>query len=151
MSEQQSTRQSTRVIHSEAYGTFEVTDSQIFHFPKGIVGFGAYRDYALVQIEGAPFFILHALDHELSFILLQAHHAVENYGFEIDQATIDLLGIAKPEDVTTFLIVNIIEDRLYVNLKAPILLAPGNCRGCQFIIDDAAYPLRYPLARREGG
>lgn len=139
------------MIQSESYGTIEVTESQIYHFPRGIVGFGEYHDYALVQIEGAPFFILHAVDHELSFILLQAHHAVEDYGFEIDQATIDLLGINKPEDVATFLIVNIIEDKLYVNLKAPILLAVGNRRGCQFIIDDASYPLRYPLTRKEGG
>lgn len=143
--------QQARVIHSEAYGDFEVEESQIFRFPRGIVGLAEYRDYALIQIEGAPYHILHALDHELSFILLPAAYAVEDYGFHIDQSTIDLLGISKPDDVITFLIVNIIDDQVYVNLKAPVLLTSISQRGCQFIIDDAAYPIRYPLSRKEDG
>lgn len=150
MSEQK-TAGSTRVIHSEWYGDIEVQASQIYHFPKGIVGFGEFHDYALVPIEGAPFFILHAVDHELSFILLQAHDAVEGYGFEIDQAVIDLLGVQKPEDVAIFLIVNIIDDNFFVNLKAPLLLVPGTNKGCQLIIDNPAYPLRHPLKRKEDG
>ena len=146
-----SEQQTTRVINSASYGSFEVAETQIYHFPRGIVGLGEYKDYALIHIEGAPYYILHELDHDLSFILLPANYALEDYGFRIDQATIDLLGIGKPEDVMTFLIVNIIDEQIYVNLKAPVLLTNVHQRGCQFIIDDMAFPIRYPLSRQEGG
>ncbi len=142
--------QTIRIIHSEAYGTIEVESAQIIHFPRSIIGLSDYHDYALVRIEDTPYYLLHSLEDDVSFILLPAQLAIEDYGFRIDQSTIDLLGIEKPEDVTTFLIVNIDGDQLYVNLKAPLLLAIDNQRGCQFIIDAAAYPLRYPLTRRGG-
>lgn len=140
----------TRIINSRAYGAFEVTDGQIYHFPRGLVGLHEYKDYALIQVEDGPFHLLHALNDELSFILLPAHLVADDYGFRIDDATVDLLSIAKPEDVHTFLIVNAIDDELFVNLKAPVLAAPGSRRGCQFIIDDPAFPIRHPLIGKEG-
>jgi len=142
---------SIRVIHSESYGTIEFESTQIIYFPQSIIGLSDHHEYALVRVEDTPYYLLHSLEDEISFILLPAHLAMEDYGFRINQSTIDLLGIKKPEDVTTFLIVNIVDDQLFVNLKAPLLLAVDNQKGCQFIIDDTAYPLRYPLARQGGG
>jgi len=139
-----------RTVHSRAYGAFQVTEDQIYHFPRGLVGLHEYKDYALIQVEDGPFYVLHALNDELSFILLPAHLAADDYGFRIDDATVELLQIQKPEDVNTFVIVNAIDDDLFVNLKAPILTAPASRRGCQFIIDDPSYPIRHPLLRKEG-
>ena len=144
-------QRSTRMIHSEAYGTFEIEESQIYHFPRGIIGLSEYQDYALVQIEDAPYYILHALEHELSFILLPASNVTEDYGFQIDQATIDLLEINKPEDVMTFLIVNIVEEIPCVNLRAPVLLTLTTQKGCQFIIDNSDYSVRHALSRKGDG
>lgn len=140
----------TRTIHSRAYGTFEVLDEQIYYFPRGLVGLQEFKDFALIQVEDGPFHLLHALNDELSFILIPAYLASDNYGFRIDSSTVDILAIHKPEDVHTFLIVNVVDDELYVNLKAPVLAAPGSRRGCQFIIDDPAFPIRHPLNRKEG-
>lgn len=143
-------QQSVKVIRSQSYGEFEVNDSQIYHFPRGIVGLSEYQDYALVQIEDTPYHILHAIEKELSFILLPAVYAIEDYGFRIDQPTIDLLGIAKPEDVMTYLIVNIVDEQIFVNLKAPLLLSTVTQKGCQYIISDKDYPVRLPLKSEEG-
>jgi flagellar assembly factor FliW len=139
-----------RTVHSRAYGDFQVTEDQIYHFPRGLVGLHEYRDYALIRVEEGPFHLLHALNDELSFILLPAHLAADPYGFRIDDATVELLQIGKPEDVAVFVIVNAVDDRLYVNLKAPVLTAPASRRGCQFIIDDPDYPIRHPLSGKEG-
>jgi len=139
-----------RTVHSRAYGTFHVTGEQIYHFPRGLVGLHEYKDYALIQVEEGPFHLLHALSDELSFILLPAHLAIEDYGFRIDSPTVELLDIRQPDEVNTFLIVNAIDGELFVNLKAPILTAPGSRRGCQFIIDDPSFPIRHPLTRKEG-
>lgn len=150
MKQTQHLAQETRTVNSRIYGAFQVLESQIYHFPRGLVGLQEYRDYALIQVEEGPFSLLHALDDELSFILLPAHLAKDNYGFRIDQSTVELLGIKQPEEVATFLIVNVVEDELFVNLKAPVLAAPGSRRGCQYIIDDPGLPVRHPLVCKEG-
>lgn len=136
-----------RQIVSDSYGIIEIDESQLFHFPKGILGFPEQHEYALIQVDAGPFYILHAVDEQLSFILLPAHLAKENYGFHIDQGFIELLDIKQPEDVMTFVILNVIDDQLYANLKAPLILNRINHRAAQYILDDASYPLRYPLAQ----
>jgi flagellar assembly factor FliW len=150
MNQTASSGDAIRTVNSRAYGSFQVTESQIYHFPRGLIGLLEFKDFALIQVDDGPFHILHALNDELSFILLPAHLGVENYGFQIDRLTVELLAIRQPEDVNTFLIVNAIDDELFVNLKAPVLAAPGSRRGCQFVIDDPAYPIRHPLVRKEG-
>ena len=135
----------TITILSERYGELHLTSRQVFAFEKGIVGFQEIKEYGLVALEDTPFFILHATSAQLSFILIPAEKVVIDYSFKIDQETIDLLGIQRPEDVVIFLIVNIIDDQFYVNLKAPVLIAPNQQTGCQFVIHDQDYPIRHPL------
>lgn len=143
-------KQTTRVVESASYGRFEVDESQILTFPKGIPGFGDHHDYALIQVENGPFHVLHALDEQLSFIVIPGSFVAENYGFRIDQSVVELLEIQQPEDVMTYVIVNVIDDQPVVNLKAPILINRTTRKGTQYILDDASYPLRHPLALKEG-
>jgi len=135
----------TVLICSDRYGDLNVTRDQVFRFEKGIVGFQDIRQYALIGMDDAPFYILHALEEQVSFILLPAEKVVADYGFPIDQETVELLHVVRPEEVATLLIVNIVDNRLYVNLKAPILLSPNQGYGIQFVIHDRNYPIRYPL------
>lgn len=134
-------------FHSERYGTLEISEEQIYRFEKGIIGLQEIRRYALIQLDNFPFSILHALDAQISFIVIPAAQVVDNYGFHIDDETAELLGVERPEEVETWLIVNVIEDQVYVNLKAPVLLSPAHRSGVQFIIHDQELPIRHPLIR----
>lgn len=133
------------VIDSERYGKLRLSEDQIIRFDKGIIGLQDLNRYGLIPMEDTPFYILHAIDGQISFIVIPAGMAVEGYGFTIDDETIGLLDIRDSEDVLPFLIVNIIDDVLHVNLKAPILIAASQRRGCQFVIHDMDYPIRHPL------
>jgi len=139
-----------RKIQSEFYGTFEVDESHIYHFPKGIIGFEDEHEYALIQVEGGPFHLLHSLGEQLSFVVLPGNYAAEEYGFRISQNMINLLEIKQPEDVMPFVIVNVIDDQLYANLKAPLIFNKTNHKGAQYIIDEADYPIRHPLTGKGG-
>ncbi|RCX19080.1 flagellar assembly factor FliW [Fontibacillus phaseoli] len=135
-------------IHSEAYGLLVVEDSQIYLFESGILGIPDIRQYALLPMDGTPFFVLHAFGEEVSFILLPSHLALEDYNFRISDETISLLELKSPDDVGVMLIVNINQDKLYVNLMAPILLSPHSLKGFQYIIKDQEFPVRYPLEQK---
>jgi len=137
------------IIQSERYGELRLSENQIIRFGKGIIGLQETDVYGLVAMEDTPFFILHALHDQLSFVLIPAKKAVQDYGFTIDSETIELLAIRSFEDVVVFLIVNIIDDVLHVNLKAPILIAPDQRTGCQFVIHQSNFPIRHPLTGKE--
>lgn len=137
-------------IHSQAYGLLEVEEEQIYSFEPGILGMTEIKRYALFPMKDTPFYVLHALQDQVSFILLPSYEVVENYSFRIPEGIISLLGISTPEDVGVMLIVNIQEENLHVNLMAPVLLAPHSRKGCQYVIKDQEFPIRLPLQVKEG-
>ncbi|MNI62262.1 Flagellar assembly factor FliW [compost metagenome] len=134
-----------RQIHSDAYGALELEESQIYSFEKGILGIPDTHSYALLPMADTPFFILHALEEQISFVLLPAHDAIREYSFQIDEDIIDSLMLNSPEDAAVMLIVNIQQEELFVNLMAPVLLSPLSMKGCQYVIKDQELSMRYPL------
>ncbi|AKG36568.1 flagellar assembly protein FliW [Paenibacillus durus] len=139
-----------RQIQSKAYGVLNLNENQIYEFEAGILGVSDIFHYALFPMEGTPFFVLHALDEEVSFILLPVQEAVLDYSFQIPDEVTELLALNSPEDVGVMVIINIQQEELFVNLMAPVLLSPYSLRGCQYIIKDQELPVRYPL-KAEGG
>jgi len=136
-------------IESSTYGSLQVKTDQVFHFPQGIIGLPEHHEYALIPIEGSPFYIFHAVDGDVSFILVESANAVRPYDFTIDKEVVQVLSVAAPEDVTTYSIVNMLDDRIVANLKAPVLLASQHRKGCQYVILDKDYPIRFPLSLKE--
>ncbi|WP_110931093.1 flagellar assembly protein FliW [Paenibacillus bouchesdurhonensis] len=139
----------TVVIDSEVYGRIVIEPNHIYRFGAGIVGVPSIHEYVLIPIEDSPFFILHALDEQISFIVIEAHQAVDNYNFAISDEVADLLAVRQADDMAVMLIVNIQEEQLFLNLKAPVLLAPHSQQGCQYIIHDQELPIRHLLQRKE--
>lgn len=140
-----------RQIHSAAYGLLEFEDNQLYSFETGILGIPNIQQYGLFPMEDTPFFILHALDEEVSFILIPAEQAIQDYSFRLTEEAISLLEINAPEDVGVMLIVNIQQDELYLNLMAPILVSPHSLKGCQYVIKDQDLSIRYPLVQKGDG
>ncbi|MGZ9586266.1 flagellar assembly protein FliW [Paenibacillus marinisediminis] len=136
------------VIHSSVYGVLKPHNHQLFDMTKGMIGFQAIREYALIPYEDTPFYILHAVQEDISFILLPADQ-VDNFAIELDPATVHSLELSGPEDAVTMLVVNLNEGQVSVNLRAPVILAPLTRKACQYIIHNAELPIRHVL--REGG
>lgn len=136
-------------LSSKRYGKFQIKKEQLYHFNKGLIGMGEFKDFALLPLEDSPFFILHHISEDVSFILLPAEKVVSDYEFVIDDETIRLLNAEKPEDIVIFLITNITEDAVYINLKAPVLITPQHHSGCQFVITDRDYPVRHQIVSKE--
>lgn len=135
-------------IHSSNYGALHPEPHQIYEFVKGMIGFQSIARYALMPYDDSAFYILHAVDEERSFILIPAEY-VQNYSFPIGRDTVEALEVEAPEDVVTMLVVNIINDGISVNLRAPVLLSPTTQKGCQYIIIDSNLPVRHFIQGKE--
>ncbi|ANS76098.1 flagellar assembly protein FliW [Paenibacillus yonginensis] len=138
-----------RTIHSSTYGELEIDEEQIYRFDTEILGIAGIYEYGLMPLGDTPFFVLHALEEDVSFILLPAEQAVSEYSFKINQEVVELLGLKSGEDAGVMLIVNISGGELFVNMRAPLLFSPEIHKAHQFIITDQELPLRFPLQRRK--
>jgi flagellar assembly factor FliW len=138
-----------RTIQSSTYGELELKEEQIFYFDTEILGIADIHEYGLLPLGETSFFVLHALKHEVSFVLIPAGQALNDYSFKISQEIVDILGLKSSEDAGVMLIVNISDGDLYVNLRAPILFSPDTRKAHQYIITDQELPIRFALQRKE--
>ncbi|QNK58357.1 flagellar assembly protein FliW [Paenibacillus sp. PAMC21692] len=139
--------ESAIVVHTP-YGEATVSPDQLFTFTSGIIGLSHIQNYALVSFADSDLHVLQSLDGNISFILISAAMIDKEYTFRIDEETVERLGVSDPAQVITMFIVHIIDDKPFINSRAPILLVASTQRGCQFVIHDANYAVREPLVMK---
>lgn len=83
------------LIKTKFFGEIELNSEQLWHFPKGIPGFKDEREFALIPIEvNTMFQVLQSINvSEIALIVANPYTLVENYSFDIDEPTIELLDI----------------------------------------------------------
>lgn len=135
----------SEVINSKLYGEFEVESSQIYDFKDGIVGFTQLNKFALLPLEDSEVFILHSFTEELSLMLFPAIHSQNHISFQIDEAVVNQLGVTSQEELAVFYVLRFMDDKPYINLRAPILIVPNTQKGCQYIIPNDGLSVREPL------
>ncbi|MEF2243950.1 flagellar assembly protein FliW [Paenibacillus sp. IITD108] len=137
------------VIKSSLYGEIPISNEQIYEFEHGLIGFSSIHNFVLFPYENSDLFILHALSEDTSFILIPALKIERELAFQVDSDTVEMLGVNDANEVVPFVIVHIVDDKPYMNTKAPILLVPSKQKGCQYVINDPSYSIREPLVMKE--
>jgi flagellar assembly factor FliW len=126
--------------------------SASLHFAAGIPGFGHLRSFSLAQWGGeeSPFLTMTAdQDPDVAFVVVSPFLYYPEYEFEIDDATVERLGIESPDDVQVLCIITL-HDRpedATANLLGPIVVNMRNGEACQSVLPHTIYSVRAPLAR----
>lgn len=138
------------LVRTKFFGELEVAEDGVFHFEKGIPGFQNLDKYIVLKEDNSAFDYLQSTEEdEVCFIIIDPFQVVENYEFEISDATVKKLSIEKVEDVVVYSIITIGAEAkdITVNLKAPIILNMNNKSGVQEIIDNEEYNTRHQLVK----
>ncbi|HHW71868.1 MAG TPA: flagellar assembly protein FliW [Firmicutes bacterium] len=128
------------------FGTIAVEEDQIINFPRGILGFGDYHRYVLVERENSSFCLLQSVDEPgLSFVVIMPELVRADYEVELSDEEIELLQIGSPEDGRVFGIVTIPENvaEMTVNLQAPVVINTKDKLGAQLIISGDKYHTKH--------
>ncbi len=137
------------VLMSAKASPGEAAVGLLVEFPRGLVGFSAARRFELVELDGlAPFMKLRSLDEAgLGFVVVPPGRYFPDYLVELDQDTAALLGLGRPEDAATLLIVTVPRSvgPPAVNLLGPIVLNPFSGRAAQVVQLGAEYAVSVPL------
>ncbi|SEU14170.1 flagellar assembly protein FliW [Paenibacillus sp. NFR01] len=134
------------LIETSAWGTLEISEDQVYNFPKGIPGFEEETEFALIHFEEGPFSYLCSLKNDaLSFLICDPFVFHPEYEFELPQSDIDELKIQDSVIVRSIVTLREPVDQSTLNLLAPVVLNPITKTGKQTVLHTSAYQARHPL------
>ncbi|SRR5712692_9409619 len=131
---------------------FNQPEQELF-FPGGLLGFASCHQYKLERFKpddgsDSPFFMLQAVDQELSFPLLHPASIALDYRVPVTPELLAALDAKSADELVPLLIVTVRDriEEITVNLQGPVITNPISSLGLQLVIEQ--YPVRYPLLNR---
>mgnify|MGYP003394633140 CR=1 FL=1 len=123
---------------------------QDFFFPEGLLGFSSFQRFTLSRYQAAdesdsPFFILQAVDSNLSFPLISPQLLVSDYQLTLPQETLIKLATNTMNDLVAMAIVTLRQriEEITANLQGPVLFNPIARLGLQTIAE--RYSVHHPI------
>lgn len=136
-------------IESTRFGELEVTEEQLFKFPRGIPGFPNEKAFVYIPLdEESPFSYLQSVtEANLAFLLADPFPFLKDYEFILEDEVAQELDLSQENPPQVFLIAAVKEKLadMTVNLLAPIVMNGLNHTGRQVILDKPEYSIRHPL------
>ena len=134
-------------IVTTRFGTLNVEDERVIHFPKGLLGFPDHSRFALIQTgEENYFFWLQCVDEpNLAFVVTDPTIFFKEYQVPLREETWQDLQLADEGDVQCFVICNKVGEWLTGNLLGPLVVNAANRVAQQVVLTEKKWTTRQPL------
>ncbi|WP_052947791.1 flagellar assembly protein FliW [Aneurinibacillus tyrosinisolvens] len=132
---------------SSLFGEVEYKENEVYRFEQGLPGFMDKRDFIFLTIEDSPFTVLHSIEEDLYFFLMDPFTLFSDYEFTIPDHVIEQLQIENRDAVICHSIA-VLRDPLTdstVNLAAPVIVNTTNRKGLQLVLENSKYSVRQPI------
>lgn len=137
-------------ITTRVFGTIEIDDDKIIHFPSGIIGFPDMTDFALVYNEekgkDSPIRWLQSLQEaEFALPVMDPLLVAKDYNPEVEDDHLLPLEKMTAEDTLVLVTVTVPQDltKMSVNLQAPIIINADSKKATQIIVNTEKFPIKY--------
>ena len=137
-------------INTDRFGEIEVDEERIVHFKDGIPAFETEHEFVILPYdEESPYYFMQSLQRsELAFLLTVPFLFFPNYSIEIDDATVEELGIKNQDNVSIYSLVTIPNGSvryMTANLLAPVILNTDNMQAKQLVLEKTNYTTKHRL------
>jgi len=132
------------------FGEIEYDPANLLHFPAGMIGFPTLHNFIVMpnKKEGPLFWIQSVDEPDIAFVLTDPSNFYLDYGVIPDDSEREILHIDKGDSCYILSVVTVPQDqKITVNLAAPILFAPKTNRAMQIILENNTYKSKTPLPR----
>lgn len=142
---------------TKARGKITVSDDHLITIPEGLFGFEEYTKYALVDSDYEPFIWLQSCeDPNLAFLIVDPFLICNEYETDIDDASLNKIGITKPEDIIIMTIVTVPQDgsTITANFQGPLVINKKNHKCMQAILSDNRWSTKVDIVQalnKKGG
>ncbi len=130
------------------FGEVEYDPANLLHFPAGMIGFPSLHDFIVMpnKKEGPLFWIQSIDDPEVAFVLTDPSNFFPNYQIVPEESEKSSLKITDDDDCFILSVVTVPPDqKITLNLAAPILFSPKTNRGIQVILENTEHQSKTPL------
>ncbi len=130
------------------FGEVEYNPDSLLHFPAGMIGFPTLHDFIVMpnKKEGPLFWIQSVDEPEIAFVLTDPSNFFLNYRIIPDDNERSTLRIGPDDDCYILTVVTVPPDqKITINLAAPILFSPKTNRAMQVILENTDYQCKTPL------
>ena len=130
------------------FGEVEYDPKNLLIFPAGLIGFPNLRSFIVMpnKKQGPLFWIQSVDDPDIAFVLTDPTNFFPAYVVTPDNAERSSLQISPEEECYILAVVTVPPDqKITLNLVAPILFAPSTNRAIQVILENTEYQSRTPL------
>lgn len=138
-------------LETKYHGILSYEESEVIHFPKGLLGFENLTKFIMMSVEENPLFtILHSIeDEEIGFVATSPFEVMANYEIKLSDNIIQGLSIKEEKEVLILSTVTLNSkvENITANLKAPIVININRKLGEQIIVDNEEYLIKYPLIK----
>ncbi len=134
------------------FGEIEYDPTNTIHFPAGILGFPTLHDFIVMpnKKEGPLFWIQSIDDTDIAFVLTDPSNFFLSYNVVPDEAEKNMLQMEEGDECFVLTVVTVPPDqKITINLTAPILFSPKSNRAIQIILENSEYQSKTPLPTPE--
>lgn len=133
------------------FGTIDIDDDKIIHFPMGIIGLDEFKNFALIydseREERSNISWLQSMDEPLMVMPVINPDEITDEGYHpiIEDELMKQIGDPADADLLIFVTMSIPSDltQMTANLKAPIIINTTNCKAMQVIVENEDYKVKY--------
>ncbi len=130
------------------FGEVEYDPENVLRFPAGMIGFPTLHDFIVMpnKKEGPLFWIQSVDDPAIAFVLTDPSNFFVDYYVQPDESEKSSLKISDDDECFILSVVTVPEDqKITLNLAAPILFSPKTNRAIQVILENTEYKSKTPL------
>lgn len=138
------------IVQTKYFGEIDLSEDKVITFENGIMGFESLKRFTLLydsEKEKKPNISwLQSLDEQnIALPVINPFLVMEDYNPIVEDEILRPLGEITNENVAILLVATIPSDvkQMTANLKAPIIVNVDTNKGCQIIVENADYPIRY--------
>ncbi|MBF0518398.1 MAG: flagellar assembly protein FliW [Nitrospirae bacterium] len=129
-------------LSTTRFGVVEVEDGKVINFPRGLIGFKDLTRYCVLPHKDPIKWLHSADDPDLAFMVSNPFEFFPEYSFKVEDFVEEYLGCYSVADVLVFVILTVTDNKLYANLKSPIIINTSNMRGAHLVLSDDTIPVR---------
>ena len=139
---------------SARFGELEIPDSDILHFPVGILGFEGEKKFALLPFDPnieCPLQWLHSLQApELAFVVTDPYTYMPDYQLTLSEEEKKQIDLAPDDPFQALVIVKIPQEytQMTANYVAPLVINPDKRLCRQFVLATMKYDTQHYLLQR---
>lgn len=139
-------------IQTKVFGEIEISEDKIIYFANGIVGFPELKRFALLHDEekgnNAGIRFLQSIDEPgFAMPVMDPLLVKPDYDPHVNDDLLALAGKISQENLLVLVTVSIPGDltKMSVNLQGPMIINVEEYKGCQIIVENKEYPVKFPI------